>query len=107
MSHIEYSMDSPRHKITDGLRSLVGHTGLSPEFMVELSNEGRLAELFDAETRELKTRVELRSLQSGKRSPMIGREALEALAEAERERYSAVEPRDALRQLRAKRAAWV
>jgi hypothetical protein len=103
--NIEYSMDSARH-ITDGLRSLVRHTGLSPEFVVELSNAGRLSELFSMETRRLKTRVELRSLQSG-RSPMIPREALEALAEAERERYSAVDPRKAIADLRAKKAAWV
>jgi hypothetical protein len=93
---------------TDGLRSLVRHTGLSPETVVELANENRLSELFDISTRALKTPVELRSLLEGrKRSPMSGRAALEALAKKERERYSAVEPRDALRQLRAKRAAWV
>lgn len=106
MNHIEYSSESPRHKVADGLRSLCRHTGCSPEFVVELANEGRLSELFSAETRQLKTRVELRSLETGKRSPMSGRAALEALAERER-RYTAVEPGDALRQLRAKRATWV
>jgi len=106
MSSIEYSFDSPRHKIADGLRSLCRHTGLSPEFVVELSSENRLAELFDVDTRELKTRVELRSLQGAKR--ISGRDAVAAMMHR-RPTVDGPAPhgRTALARLRAKKAAWV